>query len=79
MGHSAAVDDPQEAQAFYARVLGFTFDPVDGMDYATFRVDETPLGGLGGAQTGSSTGWTTCFSVASADEAVAVVEKACGG
>jgi uncharacterized protein len=77
--NEAAVDDQEAARAFYGAVFGFAFEQVEGMDgYATFTTDGGPLGGLGGHQPGSPKGWTACFSVASADEAVAAVEKGCG-
>ena len=77
--NEAAVDDPAAAQAFYGAVFGFTFDEIPDMGgYSTFATADRPLGGLGGTQPGAPKGWTTCFSVASADEAVAVVERAGG-
>ncbi len=73
--NEAAVADPQAAQAFYGAVFGFHFDEIEGAEgYATFATGDRPLGGLGRRQTGAPKGWTTCFSVASADEAVAAVE-----
>jgi predicted enzyme related to lactoylglutathione lyase len=77
--NEAAVDDPAAARAFYASVFGFSFDEMEGMSgYTTFTTDGGPLGGLGGHQPGSPKGWTSCFSVASADDAVAAVEKGGG-
>lgn len=77
--NEAAVDDYEAAQAFYGAVFDFAFDPVEGMGrYATFATDGAPLGGLGGHQPGSPRGWTSCFSVSSADAAVAAVEKGGG-
>ncbi|MGY1594529.1 VOC family protein [Geodermatophilus sp. SYSU D00708] len=79
--NEAAVDDPEAARRFYSAVFGFTFDavPMDGeMDYTTFATGGNPLGGLGSHQPGSPKGWTTCFSVASTDDAVAAVEAAGG-
>lgn len=74
--NEAAVDDPQAAREFYTAVFGFQFAEVAGMGgYATFTVDGGPLGGLGGHQAGSPKGWTSCFSVGSADVAVAAVES----
>ena len=46
----------------------------EGMDYATFSTGGNPLGGLGASDPSMPKGWLTCFSVASADEAVATVE-----
>lgn len=75
----AAVPDPAAARTFYCAVLGFAYDEVEGApDYTTFRTGERPLGGLGGTSPGSPTGWTACFSVASADDAVAAVERGGG-
>lgn len=74
--NEAAVDDPEAARAFYAAVFGFRFDEVpDAGGYTTFAADDRPMGGLGGHQPGSPKGWTTCFAVASADDAVAMVES----
>jgi predicted enzyme related to lactoylglutathione lyase len=73
--NEAAVDDPEAARAFYAAVFGFRYDEVPGAGgYTTFTNTDHPLGGLGGHEPGSPKGWTTCFSVANTDEAVATVE-----
>jgi predicted enzyme related to lactoylglutathione lyase len=78
--NEAMVDDTSAAQAFYSAVFGFTFDQMsaeiagEGMDYATFSTGGNPLGGLGASDPSMPKGWLTCFSVASADAAVAVVE-----
>lgn len=77
--NEAAVADPAAAQAFYSGVFGYAWDEVEGMGgYAVFRRDERPLGGLGAQQPGLPSGWSVCFSVASADEAVATVEQGGG-
>lgn len=77
--NEAAVDDPDAARAFYGAVFGFRFDEVEGAEgYTTFATEDRPLGGLGRHQPGSPKGWTTCFSVASADDAVAAVEAGGG-
>lgn len=77
--NEAAVDDPGAAREFYSSVFGFRFDEVEGMGgYATFATDGGPLGGLGGHQSGSPKGWTSCFSVASADAAVSAVQNGGG-
>jgi predicted enzyme related to lactoylglutathione lyase len=79
--NEAAVDDADAdaARRFYGAVFGFRFDEVpDAGGYTTFATEERPLGGLGGHQSGSPRGWTTCFSVASTDAAVATVEAAGG-
>lgn len=77
--NEAAVDDVPAARAFYTAVFGFRFDELDGTGgYATFATDERPLGGLGGVAPGAPRGWSTCFAVASTDEAVAAVEAAGG-
>ena len=77
--NEAAVDDPEAARAFYAAVFGFRFDEVPGAGgYTTFATEERPLGGLGSHQAGSPKGWTTCFAVASTDDAVARIEAAGG-
>jgi predicted enzyme related to lactoylglutathione lyase len=74
--NEAAVDDPEAAKTFYSAVFGFRFDEMpDSGGYSTFTNTDHPLGGLGGHQPGSPKGWTTCFSVASADAAVATVES----
>src|SRR3954452_24398103 len=77
--NEAAVDDAEAARAFYSAVFGFRFDEVEGAGgYTTCATDAGPLGGLGQHQPGSPKGWTTCFSVASADDAVAAVEAGGG-
>jgi len=77
--NEAAVDDPEAARTFYGAVFGFRFEEVSGAGgYTTFATDGDPLGGLGAHQPGSPTGWATCFSVASTDDAVAAVEAAGG-
>lgn len=74
-----AADDPPAAREFYGSVFGFHFDKIDGEDdYTTFATDGDPLGGLGARQLVVPKGWETCFSVASTDTAVTVVEKSGG-
>jgi hypothetical protein len=78
--NEAMVDDTSGAKEFYSAVFGFTFDQMsaelagEGMDYATFSTGGNPLGGLGASDPTMPKGWLTCFSVASADGAVAAVE-----
>lgn len=77
--NDAAVQDIKAAQDFYSAVFGFHFDEIEEMGgYATFAIDDRLLGGLGGVQPGAPTGWATCFSVASTDDAVAVIEQGGG-
>jgi uncharacterized protein len=78
--NESAVDDTESARRFYGAVFGFEWDPMemDGMDYATFRLGDRPLGGLGQVQPGLPKGWTVCFAVASADGAVGATESAGG-
>jgi predicted enzyme related to lactoylglutathione lyase len=77
--NEAAVDDPDAARRFYADVFGFRYDEVPGAGgYTTFATGDRPLGGLGGHQEGSPKGWTTCFAVPSADDAVATTESGGG-
>lgn len=76
--NEGAVQDAAGAQEFYTAVFGFRWDPMEGMEYATFRTGDRPLGGLGPVQPGLPTGWTVCFSVASADGAVSAVEDSGG-
>jgi predicted enzyme related to lactoylglutathione lyase len=72
--NEAAVDDPEAARAFYTAVFGFRFDEMpDSGGYSTFTNSDRPFGGLGGHQPGSPKGWTTCFSVASTDDAIAAI------
>lgn len=79
MWNEAAVEDPSAAQAFYAAVFGFRFEELEGMaGYATFTAGGGVLGGLGGQRPGAAKGWTSCFSVASVDDAVAAVESGGG-
>ena len=78
--NEAMVGDTAAAKQFYSAVFGFTFEQMspemagEGMDYATFSAGANPLGGLGASDPSMPKGWLTCFSVASADEAVATVE-----
>ena len=78
--NESAVDDTEGARRFYGAVFGFEWDQMemDGMDYATFRTGDRPLGGLGQAQPGLPKGWTVCFAVASTDGAVGATETAGG-
>jgi uncharacterized protein len=77
--NEAAFDDPAAARAFYAAVFGFRFTDAEGLDdYTTFATDGGPLGGISRRQPGGTAGWSTCFSVASADAAVAATEAAGG-
>ena len=77
--NEAAVEDVAAARAFYRAVFDVRFDEIEGMDgYATFATGDRPLGGLGSVSPGAPKGWTTCFAVASADEAVATAERGGG-
>jgi uncharacterized protein len=77
--NEAAHPDTAAAKTFYSTVFGFDFDAVEGMDdYATFTKGQGPLGGIGGHGPDSPAGWQVCFSVASADDAVAAVEAGGG-
>jgi predicted enzyme related to lactoylglutathione lyase len=75
------VADPTAAQSFYGAVFGWHFDQMDmpggPPDYATFDTEGRPLGGIFRGEVGS-TGWGTCFSVASTDDTVAAVERGGG-
>jgi uncharacterized protein len=79
--NDAAVADPASAQEFYGAVLGWHFQPMEMAggppDYATFDTEGRPLGGIYRGEPGS-TGWGTCFSVASTDDTVAMAEKGGG-
>ena len=74
--------DAGAAREFYTAVFGFTHaemgpeagDPGE-FDYTTFNTGGNPLGGVGAAQSGMSSGWLTCFGVADADAAVAIIES----
>jgi uncharacterized protein len=77
--NEAAVEDTEAARSFYTAVFGFRWEQVDAdMDYTTFATTGDPLGGLGGTDTGGPKGWSVCFAVASADDAVARVEASGG-
>jgi predicted enzyme related to lactoylglutathione lyase len=77
--NEAAVDDPASARDFYTAVFGFSWAEIPGAGgYATFATGDQPLGGLGSVSPGLPPGWSTCFSVASTDEAVAAVEAGGG-
>jgi uncharacterized protein len=78
--NEAMVGDTAAAKQFYTAVFGFTFEQMsaemagEDADYATFSTGGNPLGGLGASDPSMPTGWLTCFSVPSTDEAVAAVE-----
>lgn len=76
--NDAAVTDPDAAKSFYGAVFGWSFARMEmeggPPDYATFAIEERPLGGLYRGEPGS-TGWGTCFAVASTDDAVATVQR----
>jgi uncharacterized protein len=77
--NEAALDDLEAARSFYGAVFGFRFEEVVCMGgYTTFATDGGSLGGLAPHQPGSPKGWTTCFSVSSADGAVVAVEQGGG-
>ena len=77
--NEAAVEDADAARDFYGSVFGFRFDEVEGAGgYTTFTTGDRPMGGLGQHQAGSPKGWTTCFSVPSADAAVDAVTRGGG-
>jgi hypothetical protein len=77
--NEAAMTDPEVARTFYSAVFGFGWSEMPELEgYTTFATGEAPLGGLTGVQPGQPAGWQTCFSVASADDAVAAAEKAGG-
>ena len=77
--NEAAVDDPAAAREFYGAVFGFSWQEIpDAEGYTTFATDDRPLGGLSGIAPGLPSGWSTCFSVASTDEAVRAVESGGG-
>ena len=77
--NEAAVEDPDGAREFYAAVFGYTWTEIpDAGGYSTFSVDDRPLGGLGALGPNLPAGWTTCFSVTSADEAVRRLEAGGG-
>jgi uncharacterized protein len=72
--------DPDAAKAFYAALLGWTYEPLPeaGPDYGTFHHagDPAPLGGLGGMMGMDSfpSHWVAYFGVPDVDEAVAYAE-----
>jgi predicted enzyme related to lactoylglutathione lyase len=77
--NEAAVDDPAAARTFYGSIFDLTFDELPDMGgYATFSRGGDPLGGLSAHQPGMPKGWSTCFAVASADDAVRKVESGGG-
>ena len=77
--NEAAVEDADAARDFYGSVFGFRFDEVEGAGgYTTFTTGDRPMGGLGQHQAGSPKGWTACFSVPSADDAVDAVTRGGG-
>jgi len=73
--------DPDAARAFYATILGWSYEPVPmaGPDYTTFHHagDPAPLGGLGGmmGMEGFPSHWIAYFGVDHVDSAVAYAES----
>ena len=67
--------DPAAAQAFYTRVLGVEFEPMEmaGPDYGTFGLpgEPAPLGGIGGMMGSQGPShWVVYFAVADVDAAL---------
>lgn len=74
-------EDPESARTFYTEVFHFSWERMEGAeDYATFGLPTSPypLGGLGLLPDGMPKGWTTCFAVRSAQDAVDAVTRAGG-
>lgn len=77
--NEAAVEDPDAARAFYSAVFDFRFTEMEGMGgYTTFAAGGDAIGGLSSLTEGVAKGWSACFSVPSADDAVATVQSAGG-
>ena len=77
--NEAAVDDPAAARDFYREVFDHTWEEIpEAGGYCVFATDDHPLGGLSGITPGLPRGWSTCFSVASCDDAVRAVEAGGG-
>jgi uncharacterized protein len=75
----ALLDDPASAREFYSAVFGFSFDEApDAEGHATFAIDGSPAGDLGGREPGLPQGWIVCFAVESVEDTVAKVEAAGG-
>ncbi|MCX6464084.1 MAG: VOC family protein [Pseudonocardiales bacterium] len=79
----ARLTDPLAGQQFFAAVFGYTFDAVPGAPdgYATFRVDGTVAGGIGGmdgAPEGTPGHWLPYFMVADVDAALAAAQRGGG-
>jgi len=74
--------DPGAAQAFYAKVFGYRYTPLEGeTDYATIdgAGPGNTVGGMGSrgadAAAGQSPGWDTYFTVSDADAVVTAIEQ----
>jgi uncharacterized protein len=77
--NEAAVADPAAAREFYGAVFDLRWTEIpDSGGYCTFAVADRPVGGLGGLGPNVPQGWTTCFAVASADDAVQRLESGGG-
>ncbi len=77
--NDAATEDPDAARGFHGSVFHLSGDEVPEMGgYTTFSRGGDPLGGLSAHQPGMRKGWSTCFAVTSADDAVARVEAGGG-
>lgn len=78
--NEAAVPDPDAARKFYAAVLGYSYQPVEGAGpaYTTFHLEGDPLGGIGGlddSPPGAPPHWMIYFMVADTDVAVAAATE----
>lgn len=78
--NEAAVPDPDAARKFYAAVLGYSYQPVEGAGpaYTTFHLEGDPLGGIGGLDNsppGAPPHWMIYFMVADTDAAVAAATE----
>ncbi|ATY12062.1 VOC family protein [Amycolatopsis sp. AA4] len=77
--NEAILEDPVSARKFYSAVFGHTFDKAsDGEGHATFAVDGSPAGGVGGRESGLPRGWLVCFATGSVEETAAKAEAAGG-
>lgn len=71
----------KDNQAFYTAVVGWKYDDMsqDGFEYATFRVGDTPAGGIGQISADMTAEmpphWSVYFRVADTDSAFAEVKR----
>lgn len=74
-----ATNDSAKARKFYSSVFGYTYEPIEGMDYTMLQIGGQTKGGImgmtGEGWDGVPPHWATYFQVADTDVAVAKVRE----